>query len=192
MIDSEGFRLNVGIILSDRHGQVFWGKRIGQNAWQFPQGGLKKDETPEQALFRELKEEIGLDPEDVQITGCTRQWLYYRLPSHLIRYHRRPLCIGQKQLWYSLDLLSAEDQVRLDYSGHPEFDNWRWVNYWHPLKEVVSFKRRVYERALEELAPKVLPASSSLPGPVKRAANPTKSRATPPQVPFQSLYQPIG
>ena len=59
MIDKDGFRPNVGIILANSHGQVLWAKRLGWDAWQFPQGGIDAHETPEQALFRELKEEIG-------------------------------------------------------------------------------------------------------------------------------------
>ncbi|MEM7034976.1 MAG: RNA pyrophosphohydrolase [Chloroflexota bacterium] len=151
MIDSEGFRLNVGIILSNQKGQLFWAKRIGQNAWQFPQGGMKHNESPEDALFRELNEEVGLTQNDVDIVGQTQKWLRYRLPQHLIRYHRRPLCIGQKQRWFMLRLTSDESHVKLDLTRHPEFDGWRWVDYWYPLEEVVFFKRKVYARALQEL-----------------------------------------
>mgnify|MGYP006282103839 CR=1 FL=1 len=153
MIDSDGYRPNVGIILSNREGQVLWARRIGQNAWQFPQGGIRDWETPEQAMFRELSEEVGLEPRDVDVVGCTRGWLRYRLPRRYIRYNSRPLCIGQKQVWFLLRLVSADARVRLDLSERPEFDRWCWVDYWQPLQDVVAFKRRVYECALRELAP---------------------------------------
>lgn len=84
MIDSEGFRPNVGIILANEFGQVLWAKRIGHNAWQFPQGGIQYGETPEQALYRELREEVGLLPEHVQIIAQTKGWLRYRLPHRYI------------------------------------------------------------------------------------------------------------
>ncbi len=153
VIDPDGYRPNVGIILSNREGQLFWARRIGQDAWQFPQGGIRRHESPEQAMYRELAEETGLQFCDVTVMGCTHGWLRYHLPRRLIRRGCRPLCIGQKQIWYLLRLVAAEHCVCLDCSERPEFDHWRWVNYWYPLQEVVSFKRPVYQRALRELAP---------------------------------------
>ena len=157
MIDRDGYRPNVGIVLCNCKNEVFWGKRVREHAWQFPQGGINHQETPEQALYRELNEEVGLEPEDVRILACTRGWLRYRLPQRLVRTHSQPLCIGQKQKWFLLRLLSDETRVRMDLTGKPEFDGWRWVSYWYPLGQVVTFKREVYRRALKELAPR-LPA----------------------------------
>jgi putative (di)nucleoside polyphosphate hydrolase len=150
MIDRQGFRANVGIILLNAHGQVFCGRRVGMSAWQFPQGGIQPHETPEFAMYRELKEEVGLAPEQVELLGASKHWLRYRLPKRYIRYHQQPLCIGQKQLWFLLKLLADESQLCLDSATEPEFDAWRWVDYWDPLAFVVPFKRNVYERALGE------------------------------------------
>jgi len=152
VIDSDGFRPNVGIIVTSDLGQVLWAKRIGQQAWQFPQGGIQRGESPEQALFRELHEELGLREEDIEILGVTRGWLRYRLPRRYIRRGQGRVCIGQKQKWFMLRLRAAEDSVRFDTTAKPEFDGWRWVDWWHPLSEVVEFKRSVYRRALSELA----------------------------------------
>lgn len=157
MIDSDGYRPNVGIILYNTQGRLFWGRRVGQDAWQFPQGGIKVHESPEQAMFRELEEEVGLLPHQVEVTGSTSGWLRYRLPRRFIRKNCQPLCIGQKQVWFLLKVKCAEDAFCLDGSERPEFDDWRWVKYWHPVREVVYFKRKVYLRALEELAPLVYP-----------------------------------
>ena len=154
MIDSEGFRANVGIMLANARGEVLWARRVGQDAWQFPQGGIQDGETPQQALFRELKEEIGLTEKDVEIIGSTRGWLRYRLPQRLLRHDSKPLCIGQKQKWYLLRMLSDDQAVSFDNDEKPEFDGWRWVSYWYPLGQVISFKREVYRRALKELAPR--------------------------------------
>ena len=153
MIDADGFRPNVGIVVAGDDGRVLWAKRLGQQAWQFPQGGIQRGETPEQALFRELHEELGLQPQHVEILAVTSGWLRYRLPPQMVRRGHRPLCIGQKQKWFLLRLRAAEDQVRFDLNARPEFDDWRWVDFWWPLEEVVSFKRSVYRRALSQFAP---------------------------------------
>jgi len=152
MIDAQGYRPNVGIVICNNAGKLLWAKRIGQKAWQFPQGGIKEDENLEQALYRELDEEVGLGAEDVRILHRTEDWLRYRLPKHFIRYNRDPLCIGQKQKWFLLGLETDDSKVVLSKSGEPEFDDWRWVNYWYPVNQVIEFKRDVYRRALTELA----------------------------------------
>jgi putative (di)nucleoside polyphosphate hydrolase len=157
VIDLDGYRANVGIILSNREGRLLWARRIGEQAWQFPQGGIRDSESPEQAMYRELREEIGLQQSHVMVVGRTRDWLRYQLPKNLIRYNRKPLCIGQKQVWFMLSLVSDESHVRLDYTANPEFDSWRWVTYWSPLQEIVAFKRKVYEQALQEFAPLMAP-----------------------------------
>jgi putative (di)nucleoside polyphosphate hydrolase len=151
-IDKDGFRANVGIILA--HGEaVFLGGRIGGRGWQFPQGGVSRGESVEAALFRELREEIGLEPADVEVLGATRGWLRYRLPRHYIR----DRCIGQKQRWFLLRLRAPESKLRFDLTTQPEFDRWRWADYWAPVQEVVYFKRRVYVRALHELGKLLYP-----------------------------------
>lgn len=157
VIDEQGFRANVGIILSNDEGRLFLAKRIGVDAWQFPQGGIRPHESAEVAMFRELHEETGLEERDVEVVGCTRDWLHYRLPDKYIRRRSRPLCIGQKQLWYLLRLTAEEDKVRLDHSRRPEFEHWRWVDFWEPLDIVIEFKRQVYEQALTELGPLLFP-----------------------------------
>lgn len=153
VIDRDGFRLNVGIIVANVAGDVLWAKRIRQNAWQFPQGGIQRGEAPEQTMVRELHEELGLSAADVQVMGCTRGWLSYLLPSHYVRHGRGRVCIGQRQKWFLLRLVGPENNVRFDATSHPEFESWRWVNWWRPMNEVVEFKRDVYRAALTELAP---------------------------------------
>lgn len=154
MIDADGFRPNVGIILANEQGRLLWARRVGgQDAWQFPQGGIKEHEDPELALFRELHEEIGLQRSDVEILAVTRGWLRYRLPKKLVRSDKSPVCVGQKQKWYLLKLTSSESEINLDLNDSPEFDHWQWVSYWYPLSKVVSFKRDVYRKALKELVP---------------------------------------
>ncbi|PPC91780.1 MAG: RNA pyrophosphohydrolase [Methylobacter sp.] len=151
MIDSKGYRPNVGIILCNDEGRVFWAKRMGADSWQFPQGGINPDEEPEAAMYRELWEETGLQQQHVQLLGRTRYWLKYKLPERYIRKNSLPICIGQKQIWFILRLVTQESNVRFDQSEKPEFESWRWVDYWEPLKNVVYFKRKVYQKAMAEL-----------------------------------------
>ncbi len=153
MIDPDGYRPNVGIVLMRADGQVFWARRVRRDGWQFPQGGMNSDETPVEAMYRELQEETGLLPEHVEVLGCTPGWLRYRLPPRAIRRNERQVCIGQKQVWFLLRLTGDESNVRLDQNETPEFDNWRWVDFWYPVEHVVMFKRGVYARALRHLAP---------------------------------------
>jgi len=151
-IDAEGYRANVGIMLINNINQLFWAKRIGMDDWQFPQGGIRPKETTDFAMYRELREEIGLLPEHVEIMGRTSDWLKYRLPERYIRKNSTPLCIGQKQRWYLLKLVGDENQVQLDLSDNPEFDHWRWIDFWEPVNQVINFKRNVYQQALEEFS----------------------------------------
>ena len=150
LIDSRGFRFNVGIVLCNRRGRLFWAKRIASDGWQFPQGGMHKTETPRQAMFRELYEEIGLEPDQVEVLQATQHWLYYTLPSRYLR--QRPTCIGQRQKWYLLRLQASESHVQFDKTSKPEFGDYKWVDYWHPLDSVVYFKQGVYHQVLNEFS----------------------------------------
>lgn len=161
MIDAHGFRANVGIILANTHGQVLWAKRVGHDAWQFPQGGIHAGETPVDAMYRELWEEVGLYPKHVKLLSQTQDWLRYRLPKRFIRQGQNPMCIGQKQKWFLLQLDEKNTEyIRFD-TAKPEFEHWQWVSYWYPLTKVVAFKRNVYRKALFELSPQ-LPLNKEL------------------------------
>jgi len=151
MLDRDGYRPNVGIILANGRNEVFWGKRANQHAWQFPQGGIKHGETPEQAMYRELEEETGLKAGHVRVLGRTRQWLRYEVPEKWVRRDWRGTYRGQKQIWYLLRMVGRDCDVKLRTSDKPEFDAWRWHEYWVPLESVIEFKREVYREALAEL-----------------------------------------
>jgi putative (di)nucleoside polyphosphate hydrolase len=152
MLDRQGYRPNVGIILVNGRNEVFWGKRIREHAWQFPQGGIKRGESPQQAMFRELREETGLMPDHVRVIGRTREWLRYDVPAQWVRREIRSHYRGQKQIWFLIRMIGRDSDVDLRASGQPEFDAWRWNPYWVPLDSVIEFKREVYRLALEELS----------------------------------------
>ncbi len=152
MLDKDGYRPNVGIILCNWRNEVFWGKRLREHSWQFPQGGIKHGESPVMAMYRELHEETGLLPNHVQILGRTRGWLRYDVPAQWIRRDLRGNYKGQKQIWFLLRMVGRDCDVRLRASTKPEFDAWRWSEYWIPLDSVIEFKRDVYHHALTELS----------------------------------------
>jgi putative (di)nucleoside polyphosphate hydrolase len=159
MIDEHGYRPNVGIVLCNADRQVFWARRRNANGWQFPQGGMRSSETPEEAMYRELREEIGLLPSHVHVLGQTRDWMHYDIPEE---FRRRASANGaksgaefrgQKQIWFLLRLTGCDQDVQLDLSHKPEFEAWRWIDYWVALDEIIPFKRDVYKLALTELEP---------------------------------------
>ena len=181
MIDRDGYRPNVAIVLVNGRNQVFWGKRVKEHAWQFPQGGIKPGETPEQAMYRELQEETGLEPQHVRILGRTRDWLHYNVPTHWVKREWRGTYRGQKQIWFLLRLTGRDCDISLRASGHPEFDAWRWHDYWVPLEGVIDFKRDVYRLGLEQLAGflEAIPRAIGMSPYTRRRRNPRGARPVP-------------
>ena len=154
MIDQAGYRYGVGIILLNNDAKVLLAKRIGyKDAWQFPQGGIDKGETPEQAMYRELEEELGLTKDSVCILQVSDDWVAYDLPKNYRQYYRKPLCIGQKQKWFLLKLQETDDVIALDQTLQPEFDQWCWADYWQPMRFVIFFKADVYRTVLKIFEP---------------------------------------
>ena len=168
MIDDEGYRANVGIVLTNDKKQVLLAKRCNQDGWQLPQGGIDSGETDLDALFRELDEEIGLSSKQVSLLAKTPKWLRYKLPKHLVRNSNNRSCIGQKQVWFLLKLQCDEVNIKLDTHSNIEFDNWQWVDYWDPIERVIDFKRPVYEDMLKALAPVLFNNQHSIPSQHKR------------------------
>ncbi len=153
MLDKDGYRSNVGIILCNADNKVLWARRSKRDGWQFPQGGMQSKESPEQAMYRELKEEVGLDESHVKIIGRTRDWLRYDLPEYMLRSKSRSEFRGQKQIWFLLRFLGQESDIVLNGGDNPEFDAWRWSDYWSAADDIIAFKRKVYHLALSELEP---------------------------------------
>jgi putative (di)nucleoside polyphosphate hydrolase len=152
MIDKDGYRPNVGIVICNARNEVFWGKRVRQNSWQFPQGGIKHGESPEQAMYRELMEEVGLAQEHVRILGRTRNWMRYDVPRDWMKRDWRGHYRGQKQIWFLLRLLGRIASVRLRASRTiPNSMPGAGMITGRRRKPMVEFKREVYRTALSEL-----------------------------------------
>jgi putative (di)nucleoside polyphosphate hydrolase len=190
MLDREGFRPNVGIILLNARNEVFWGKRLREHSWQFPQGGIKYGENPMQAMYRELHEETGLMPQHVKVLGRTRDWLRYEVPDKFIKREVRGHYRGQKQIWFLLRMVGRDCDICLRATDHPEFDAWRWNEYWVPLDAVIEFKRDVYQLALSELSRFLRrPAGSNgCEGPARRRDAAPPSRVVPRPVSPQQAH----
>ena len=151
MIDIDGYRPNVGIIIINDEKKVLLAKRLNENAWQFPQGGINDKESTEDAMYRELKEEVGLSHDHILVIEKTKGWLRYDVPKNWIRNNSQQKYRGQKQVWFLLKFVGEDTDIFLRNTTKPEFDNWKWVSYWTPLKEVIDFKKSVYKKALSEL-----------------------------------------
>ena len=151
MIDDNGYRENVGIILLNDKNMVLCGRRTGMLAWQMPQGGIEEGESPEVAMYRELEEEIGLRGKYVDLLGATKNWLYYNLPERYQRVGKKPRCIGQKQIWFLLKFKGDDSNICLDLYQPQEFEDWNWFDYWKPIEMIIDFKKAVYREALTEL-----------------------------------------
>ena len=145
MTDNSGYRAGVGMVIRRHDGKILWCKRTEIDAWQFPQGGIERDESPEAAMWRELQEEVGLSHRHVKLVQTIDQWLYYEFPEELKMPYR-----GQKQIWFLLELLVDDKHINLTAAN--EFDRWCWIDWWHPLEAIVAFKQDTYRRVLESFA----------------------------------------
>ena len=153
VIDKNGYRANVGIVLMNQHKELFFAKRRYQSGWQFPQGGIKLGETPENAMYRELLEEIGLTENDTELLSESSHWYEYKIPKKHLRKSKqgKPFVIGQKQKWFLLKLMGSDETISLTYnSKFQEFDSWKWVDPAIPARQVIGFKQKVYDLVLNE------------------------------------------
>lgn len=147
------YRPCVGIMLLNSDGLIFAGERIDTpGAWQMPQGGVDAGEGPEDAALRELTEEIGVSPDDVEVIRCTQDAVRYDLPEHLLGKVWGGRYRGQEQHWFLMRLTASDDAIDIQ-TEHPEFAHWKWTNPHDLLEEIVPFKRAVYEQVVRQLLP---------------------------------------
>ena len=147
-MDKKNYRRGVGMIIINDDGRFWLGKRIGTEAWQFPQGGIDKGEKVRDAMYRELQEETGLEKDMVEIISISKRWLVYHIP-HVFQSHNKKFD-GAMQKWYLLKLIDNDSKINLNASGHAEFDDWKWVDKDTAIKSVIKFKRDVYKSILKE------------------------------------------
>lgn len=145
------YRPCVGIMLLNTKGLIFTAERLDMpGAWQMPQGGIDGGEEHEEAAFRELEEEISVPPSAVKLIKHTTDWITYDLPGHLLGKVWKGKYKGQKQKWYLMELTGNEQLINLE-TEHPEFSRWKWSTPAELIKEIVPFKKHVYEQVVSKL-----------------------------------------
>ena len=149
--ESLPYRSGVGLVLFNPQGLVWVGRRLDQKgeAWQMPQGGIDEGETPEQAALRELEEEIGTAR--AEIVGETAGWLTYDLPPELVGVAWKGRYRGQKQKWFALRFTGSDADISIE-TEHPEFAEWRWLEFDRLMEVIVPFKRDLYAQVTAEFA----------------------------------------
>ena len=145
------YRPCAGIVLMNREGLIFTGERIDTpGAWQMPQGGIDEGESNQAAALRELEEEISVKPTDVEVVRATQDWVLYDLPDDLLGKVWKGQFRGQKQYWVLLKLLANDSVINIQ-TAEPEFGRWRWASPEQVIRDIVPFKREVYQQVLSEL-----------------------------------------
>ena len=146
------YRLGVGIVLFNALGKVLVGQRLDMqsDAWQMPQGGIDADETPLEAVWREMEEEIGT--RNAELLGESRGWFTYKLPPGLKKILWSGKYLGQRQKWFAFRFLGTDQDINIQ-TPHPEFRNWQWVEFQELPNLIVPFKKDLYEQIVKEFEP---------------------------------------
>lgn len=150
---SKRYRKGVGVFLLNQNKKLWVGKRMDLNNeyWQMPQGGIDGEETPVQAMKRELMEETGLE-KNYKIIGKTNNWLKYNLPENLVNVVWEGKYLGQEQIWFACSFLGNDNQININLFKKPEFCKWKWIDPLDSLRLVVPFKRRLYKSIIDEFS----------------------------------------
>jgi putative (di)nucleoside polyphosphate hydrolase len=148
----EFYRKNVGAIILNKNKEIFVGKRFGTQvkvSWQMPQGGIGENETEEDALFREMEEEIGILQNNFSILGKTQDHHYYTIPKKMRKSAWNNIYVGQRQRWFLLEFKGKDEDFNIN-TEFPEFAEWKWLSAEDVIENAISFKREIYLKVLIE------------------------------------------
>ena len=142
------YRNGVGIFLLNKNKKLWVGKRIDSDGkfWQMPQGGIDTGEKEDDAMKRELKEEIGIN--NVNILMKSEDWFQYDLPQELMKSIWKGKYNGQRQKWYACEIVDDDNKINLNYHK-PEFSEWKWIEPRSAIDLVIPFKKSMYEKILD-------------------------------------------
>jgi putative (di)nucleoside polyphosphate hydrolase len=155
-IDSLPYRKGVGLMILNKECKVFVGKRndVRQDAWQMPQGGVDDGESAEDAVFREMEEEIGNNYGE--IIACTKKEYSYEIPDYLIQKLWDGKYKGQNQRWYLLRYLGQDKDININASSESEFKDWKWLEIEELVHKIIPFKRTLYLNVIEEFRDEII------------------------------------
>lgn len=148
-MELNNYRPGVGACIFNNDNKVFVAERLDiPGAWQLVQGGIDEGEDPDIALYRELLEETGIKKENLALIAKSKEWITYDFPKGAGFFKGK--YIGQKQLWYALHFLGDDKDINLNYTHHPEFSRFKWVDLTEIEQFAVDFKKALYRKIIKE------------------------------------------
>lgn len=148
----EFYRKNVGAVILNKEKEIFVGKRFGSQfniSWQMPQGGIGENETEEEAIARELQEEVGILKNSFRIISKTKDHHYYTIPKKMRKSAWNNIYVGQRQRWFLIEFLGKDEDFNIQ-TEFPEFLEWKWIKSSEIIENSISFKKEIYATILTE------------------------------------------
>ncbi len=146
------YRKCVGMMILNSYNEILVGKRLDHPSghWQMPQGGIDENENPEEAVWREMMEEIGTNK--AQMIKKSNQWIKYKIPQQTL--DKLPwgnIYIGQTQKWFAFRFTGNEKEINV-VTDNPEFSEWKWSQHNLLVENIVPFKKETYKKILNEFS----------------------------------------
>ena len=140
------------MMILNAQNKILVGRRLDHPSgyWQMPQGGIDDNENPEEAVWREMMEEIGTN--NAKLSNISSQWIKYEIPQETLDHLPwGKIYIGQMQKWFIFFFSGEDEEINVD-TENPEFSEWKWINHKELIENAVPFKRKVYKTILDEFA----------------------------------------